>query len=291
MSDVTDSLLATLGDKPPGVRALQGTFVSGSTTGCLVDVSGSRIPAILGTSFLPEVNEIVWLWNIGERFFIMGPAAIKPSQGVVTAVASGLATLTSSVGTTVVAPYTGTTPTVGQTMKLLWHGGPFAMLMSTSPAGGTPPPPPGATPTTHTDYFYAVDAGSYGSGRWWTNQVWASDNNLGAWFYGSKINDTIPASAVVSSIQIYVSAQQISGSAPNFALHPYYTNPGTSPSYASVTAVGVTPGWVSLPAGFGSALKSGGGYAGVGVDHGGYNIFNSLAADAQSGRLCIVSTY
>jgi hypothetical protein len=290
--DVSDALLAALGNNPPGARILQATFVSATPTGCLVDISGNRVPATTGTSWLPEVNEVVWVWVVGDRFFIMGPAAIKPDQGVVQSVTSGLVTLTSSLGTTVVAPYDGTTPSAGQSMKLLWHGGPFAMLMSTSPAGGTPPAPSGGGGVAHADEFAAGDAGSYGSGRWWTPQVYASDNNLGAWFYGTTIADTIPASAVISKVEIYVSAQQISGAAPNFAVHGYATKPGGSPSLSTVGAVGIGgTGWVTLPTSVGNALKHGGTAYGVGLNHGGYNILSSLAQDGYSGRLRISSTY
>lgn len=294
MTELSDAVLGAFAQAPPGVRVLQATFVSASTTGCLVDISGNRVPATLGTSWLPEVNEVVWLWVIGDRFFIMGPAAIKPDQGVVQSVTSGLVTLTTSLGTTVICPYAGTTPSAGQSMKLLWHGGAFAMLMSTSPAGNTPPPAPAPSATTHADEFPAIDAGSYGSGRWWTPQVYASDSNLGAWFYGSKISDTIPAAASIQKVELYVSPQQISGSAPNFAVHPYQTNPGVSPALSTVGAVGVGPGWVDLGSvgvAIGNALKAGGGSFGVGLNHGGYNIFSSLAQDGYSGRLRITSIY
>lgn len=288
-----DALLTALHSTGPGgTKISQATFVSASASGCVVDYPTSRIPAALGTSFVPEVGEVVWVWNIDDRYFVMGPASPKPSTGTVVSVdGAGLATLTTNLGTTVVSPYVGSAPSAGQVMKLLWHGGPFAMLMSTSPPANTPPDPPTTPVITHTDIFPALDAGSYGSGRWWTSQVWASDNNLGAWFYGTKIADTIPAAAVVQSIEIYASAAQISGSAPNFALHPYGSKPGGSPSFSSATAVGTSGGWTPLPLAFGQSLRAGSSSAGVGVAHGGYNIFNSLAADGMSGALRIVSTY
>jgi hypothetical protein len=295
--DYTDALLRALQGRAK-VKILQGTFVAQSTFGCTVDVgvgsSSSRIPAFLGTSFLPEINEPVWVWNIDKQWFVMGPVASKPDRGTVVSVASGLVTLTSSLGTTVICPYTGTTPSAGQTMKLLWHGGPFAMLMSTSPAGNTAPPAPGGGATTHQDVFMANDAGSYGpipSGRWWTSQVYASDNNLGAWFYGTKTADTIPAGATIQKVEIYISPSLISGSAPNFAVHGYSANPGSSPSMATVAAVGISGGWITLPSSIGNNLKAGGGYLGVGLNHGGYNILHSLAEDGWSGALRITSTY
>lgn len=291
MVDVSSAILAALNTGGKGVRLMQATFVSASATGCLVDIQNNRVPAVLGTNWLPEVGEVVNLWVIDDWYLIMGPAAVKPDQGTVQSVSSGLVTLLTSIGTTVVAPYAGTTPSAGQVMKLLWHNGPFAFLMSTSPTPATAPPAPTTGATTHSDVFMPIDAGSYGSGRWWTPRVWASDSNLGAWFYGTKTADTIPATAAMQRVEIYISPAQISGSAPNFAVHGYATNPGAAPSMATVSAVAIAGGWITLPTSIGNNLKSGGGYLGVGVAHGGYNILHSLAEDGFSGALRITSTY
>lgn len=287
-----DALLAALNTTGPGsVKVSQATFVSVSSTGCLVDYPGSRIPASLGLSFVPEVGEVVWVWNIDDRYFVMGPAAPKPSTGTVVSVDSGLVTLTSNLGTTVVAPYVGSAPAAGQVMKLLWHGGPFAMLMSTSPAPAAPPSVAGPGVGTHVDAFPAIDAGSFQS-RWWTPQVRAGDTNLGAWFYGSKISDTIPSTAVVLRVQLFLSVYSASGSNPNFATHPHQLKPGGSPSLTTFSSsISAGTGDVDLPTTVGDALKAGGTAAGVGVNHGGNNIFNSLASDGLSGRLLITSVY
>jgi hypothetical protein len=169
------------------------------------------------------------------------------------------------------------------------------MLMSTSPAGNTAPGGAVGTASSHTTVFTALDAGSFGpgtSGRWWTPQVYASDSNLGAWFYGSKISDTIPATALTQRVELYVgSASQISGSAPNIAVHGYGSKPAGAPTLSTIAAVGIAPGWVTIPSSIGDALKAGGGAAGVGLNHGGYNILPSLTQDGMSGALRITSVY
>lgn len=290
MSSLSDEVLRQLGGKST-IRPLVGTFVSASATGYVIDVGGGRIPAAPGSLYLPEVNESVWVWFIDGSPFVMGPTVPKPDRGTVASVASGIVSLTTSLGQ-VSAPYTGTTPSAGQIMKLAWHGGPMASLMSTSPAGNTAPPAPGGGTSSHVDTFTAVDSGSFGSGRWWTAQVYASDSNLGAWFYGTKISDTIPASAAVQKTEIYVPpGSQISGSAPNFATHTYASKPGGAPSLPVAAAVGIAPGWVVLPNSIGIALKRGGGSLGVGLNQGGYNILRSLAQDGQSGAIRITSVY
>jgi hypothetical protein len=289
--DVSSALLTAIASGGAGVRVLQATFVSATSTGCLVDIQGNRVPATTATAFLPEVGEIVWLWAIDDRFFIIGPAATKPDQGTVQSAASGLVTLTTSLGTTVTCPYEGPAPAAGQVMKLLWHNGAFAFLMSTSPSPVAPPPAPSTGATTHQDQFNTIDAGSYGS-RWFTSQIWGSDHNLGAWFYGSKISDTIPSSAVIQRVQLWVPpGSQISGSAPNFAVHPHQTKPASAPALSTVAAVGITGGYVDLPVSVGNALKNGGGSYGVGLNHGGYNILLSRDQDPATGQLIITSTY
>ncbi|MFF9565723.1 hypothetical protein ACF1AJ_20410 [Leifsonia sp. NPDC014704] len=291
MSDESEVLLKLIGAKSR-VRVLQGTFVAAAASGYTVDVGGGRIPADLGTAYLPEVNEIVWVWAIDDKYFVMGPVTPKPDRGTVVSVASGIATLTTALGT-VTAPYSGSTPSAGQVMKLAWHGGPFASLMSTSPPPPAPPAPPAPATTTHVDDFYAIDAGSYRAGSgWWTPQVRAGDTNFGAWFYGTKIADTIPATAQIKRVLLYLSPASIGGANPNYALHPHPSKPGGAPALTTFTSgLPATTGDLDLPTSVGDALKAGGGSAGVGINHGGNSIFNSLAADGLSGRIRITSVY
>lgn len=296
MTDPTPTLGRILDGKSK-VRPLVGTFVSFDGTGYVVDVGGGRIPASLGSAYMPVVNESVWVWFVDGQPFVMGPTVPKPSSGTVVSVASGLVTVSTVLGNSVM-PYASTlSPTAGQIVNIVWNGsapsGGFATdVMSTSPAGGVAPAGPGGGPVTRSNQFIPLDAGSYRSGDgWWSPQVRAGVTNLGGWFYGTQIPDTIPASASILSVQLFVSPAQISGDAPNFAVHPHATKPGGAPSLSSSTPVGVAPGWVGLPVGFGNALKAGGGSYGVGVNHGGNNIFKSMAQDGQSGALLITSVY
>jgi hypothetical protein len=272
------------------VTPLVGTFVSASPSGCVIDVGGGRIQARFGSDYLPEVNEVVNIIWINDSPYMMGPVGAKAGQGTVVSVASSLVTLTTDYGT-VTCPYGGDAPSAGQIMKITWRAGPFAVaVMSTSPAPNIPPPPPQAATSTHQDVFTALDAGSFNT-RWWTGDVRADNSDIGAWFYGSKINDTIPVTAVGQQLQVFVSASMIYGNPPNFGLHSNQTRPAGAPTITSITPVGVSPGWVTLPTSWIDSLKSGGGSAGIGVAHGGENLFRSLAADGQSGALRIVSSY
>lgn len=119
--------------------------------------------------------------------------------------------------------------------------------------------------------------------------MWASDSTVGAWFYGSKIADTL-GGANVSRIEIWISAAQLFGANPNIGYHGYKTKPGSMPTINAATPIAVRDGsWVQLPTSFGQFLASNNG--GIGTLHGGYNKFRSLAQDARSGALRITSTY
>ncbi|WIA99752.1 hypothetical protein [Curtobacterium sp. MCBA15_012] len=277
--------------KKSTVTAFVGRFVSATATGCFVDVGGGRVPAQFGSDYLPEVNEPVNVLFINGAPFMMGPVGAKPGKGTVQSVSASVVTLDTAYGE-VVCPYNqGVTPSTGQVMRIGWREGPFAeAVMSTSPKPADPPPAPGGGATTHADVFTALDAGSF-NGRWWTAQVRADDSDLGCWFYGSKISDTIPAGARIQAVQVYVSADRIYGNPPIFGVHPYQSNPGGAPTLGALSPIPVAPGWATLPTGFGDVLKAGGGSAGVGVAHGGFNIFRSLAQDGQSGALRITSVY
>lgn len=293
MTVQADLLLKLINEKTK-VRSLVGTFVSAAQASCQIDVGGGRIPARLGSGYLPEVNEAVTVWVFDDdTAFVMGPTLTKAASGTVTSVSAGLVTLSTDFGD-VVAPYFGGTPAAGQVMGLRWHGGPQALgVLSTSPTPPTPPDPPSGDPSTssHVDTFQTIDAGSFNRYGWLQQQVWASDSYFGAWFYGSKIADTIPTDAAISKVEIYLSIESLFGNAPNFGLHAYQSRPSGQPAYTSVQPLAPSPGWVQLPTGWGDALKDSGGQFGVGVNHGGKNIFRSRAQDGMSGALRITSTY
>lgn len=265
-----------------------------TSTGFTIVINGQgTLSAYAGSDYLPAVGESVRVWFVDGVAFLMGPSNPKPAQGTVVSAAAGLVTLSTTLGN-VICPYASTlTPTGGQVMQIVWGNGPFAVaVLSTSVASATAPSGSGGGAITHVDSFTALAAGSYQS-RWWTSQVYDSSTNEGLWFYGSKIADTLPAPAVIARVQLYASPAQLQGASPIFGLHPYQSQPAGAPAAVTsgtTVAVGGT-GWVDLPVTFGNALKAGGGQFGIGTNHGGYNIFKSLAQDGQSGALQITSTY
>ncbi|TAJ46366.1 MAG: hypothetical protein EPO52_17690 [Herbiconiux sp.] len=263
-----------------------------------VDTAGGRITtAIPVTSYLPVVNEPVALWWLDGTPYVIGPMTSKAGEGTVVTVAGGLVTLDTDFGT-VKVPYSSTlTPSSGELWKLMWQGGGYAVSkMSTSPPTVVPLPPP-APPgqvKAHEDVFRANQSGSFrtsgGAAAWWTDQVWSADSHVGAWFYGTKIRDTIPATAVIQTVEVYAPIASVQvNAASNVAVHGDLSK-GGAPSFGASYPTTLN-GWTQLANTVGELLRSGGGAAGIGINHGGYLAFKSLTEDALSGAIRIRSIY
>jgi hypothetical protein len=288
------SVLLDLAKKSP-VNVWPATFVGLDDDGWVLcdikngDASG-RVPAQVWTPYRPEVGERVFVVSVNGAFFLVGPAMPKPAQGTVKSVGSSVVTLDTDMGSVQATYDAGTTLSVSQEVKLLWSGGAHVVGILTAPA---PPPPPPAPPEPvkrrHVDVFQPVDAGSFSGGRWWQPQPWASDSTLGAWFYGSKIRDTLQG-APVSKVEIWSTLASRMGSLPNFGIHPHASKLAGGPAITSATPIAPpNGGWLTLPTGFGQQLANAVG--GIGLAHGGFNKFRSLSDDPQSGALRITSTY
>lgn len=276
-------------DGKSNARIVLGYFRGLDGLRAIVDFGDGRVPADLAMGVLPEINDAVFILLIdGKAPLVFGWTVPKPGQGTVTSVDGDFATVHTDLGD-VVAPF-GFTVSEGDLVKLYWNDGPFIISpMSTTPTPGVDPGAPGGGGGSFAPEFAAIDSGSWRGGRYWTPFVRAGDTNLGVWIQGTKIRDTVPANAVIDSLEIWSSPSgSPSGSAPIFALHTLTSLSGP-PAFGPQTAVPVpsSPNWVPLPTSWGDLLKAGGGYYGVGVNHGGNTIFNSLAADGRSGALRI----
>lgn len=276
-------------------QVLVGKFVEPSGVESVVDVGGTRltVPSVGETFALP--NEKVRLLRTQQATFLLGPAQPRSTSGIVTAGGSPRCTVEYPPGsgvTQMMGYPVGTTPDVGDLVLIDWgSGGTVSQIVTAFPDSVTVPEAPTPLPTgKQTLTFTALDSGNYQNGNWWTNEVWASDNNHGAWFYGSKIKDTIPDTATISKVEIYLPAYSTFGDPPNFRTHTHATRPAGAPSYtATVTALSsARSGWVSLPTSVGDFLKANTG--GTGMRQGGYTKYRGTQTDAQSGALRITYT-
>jgi hypothetical protein len=137
--------------------------------------------------------------------------------------------------------------------------------------------------------FQAIGSGSFGT-RWFSNNVFSSDSNTGAWFYGNQINDTLSNTAVITSVEIHVSIRDVIASGTsNVGHHASPSQPAGNVTVTGTSAVQLVNGWNRLPTTIGDYLKAN--YGGIGIAHGHYLIFQGTQADpALSGRLRIRGT-
>lgn len=286
----TERLLELIGKKST-VELVVGTFVGMSNGKALVDVNQSRFPASLFDGQIPAVNDPVHVLSLDGRWLMVGPTRAKPRVGTVVTVSSPNVSILTSQGT-ISAIIGGATPGSGDRVLIDWtEDGPVSGLrLANTPVAPVPPPDPGGGGATIKEAtFRAVDAGSTdrGAARWWQAQPWASNSTYGAWFYGSQIKDTIPATATFVSMEIYINRVQDSGSAPNFTLHTLPVKTGVPPMSGPL-AWDPANGWNTVPNnGWFAALIAGGAYYGIGLNQGGFNKFASLAEDGFSGALRI----
>lgn len=268
-----------------------GRYVGNAGINALVDLGDQRVPVQFATPWVPSVNEPVWVDSIDGVLRLTGPTTPKPGVGVILTITGTIALVRTDFGDfSMPAAPSDPMPTSGDTVGISWSSQPWCTLLVDVPDPGAPPPNPGGGGgQVMSAEFRAVDAGTtHSNGDWWQAEVWAAENNVGAWMYGTAIKDTIPASAAFVSLEIYVNYNQRYGNSPNWALHNLASKSGV-PSFGGSTPWAPGEGWQTPPdaAGWFNALKAGGSHWGVGVNHGGFNKFASRTQDGATGALRI----
>lgn len=273
-----------------------GVYVGNDGNTALVDMGDQRVPVAFATAWVPEINEPVYVDTIDGVSRLVGPTKPKPGMGVVVTVSGDYVTVMTDFGDFVM-PYAAPevdapAPSSGDSVGIDWSSGPKCYRLSTSPDPVAPPPDPGGGGglQTFTQEFRAVDAGTtHPNGDWWQREVWAADGNVGAWFFGNQIRDTIPSGAEFVSLEVSINRIQRFGSAPNWALHDLERKSGTPGFFNQVPWHPGGNDWQTPPnaGSWFDALKGGGNARGIGLNRGGYNKFASLAQDGRSGALRI----
>ena len=283
-----DAILA--GDDSPRLNVRKATFVGVVDGFAQVDMGDSRFVCDFGSGYIPNVGEIVRVWTVGDQHFVF-PSGPRPAAGTVLTVSETTVTVQTLTGNLTI-PFLAAAPASGDRVGIVWsEDGPWcAGKLSSTPPPPTPIPEPGGGMTQRSAVFRAIDAGTanQGSANWWQPQPWASETTLGGWFYGGQIKDTIPAAARFVSMEFYASWQSRYGGAPRWGVHRLPFKSGVLAVDGAAEWV-PAQGWNSLPwAGdWFNALKTGGPYYGIGLQHGGWNKFSSLAEDGMSGALRI----
>lgn len=279
----------------PEQQNLAATFVSqsGAIAQVLQPGGAATIPARMTTQYPIIPGDPVRLARKNGELVVLGPTKSRDATGKIISAGATTCVVEYPSGSGVLAtmPFNSAyTPVANDIVLIDWSakGGVVVAELTELPTFTTPSPSGSAgAQTYHPEPFTALQSGSFRNGAWWTTDVYSSINNIGAWFYGSKIKDTIPDSATILSARIYLPRREVLASgSPMLGRHPSATRPAGTVvvSATSAIAAGAT-GWTSIPTSLIDNLKSSTG--GIGFDHGGYTIWHGVSTDGLSGALDI----
>lgn len=278
------------------VDVLTARYVGVNTDGTVrVDFGTGPVSVYSAGVYTPLPGAFVRVVRVDTVTLMVGPVAPMSPYGRVTATGSPNLTVQLPDSTKVQVPRVLTygTPAVNDDVLIDWSaGGIIVGKVSGVPVSDYLPPVAQGPSGQFMVDFRATDSGSQpgsgasGSGTWSTDQVYASDNMLGAWTYGSAIADSIPDNARITSCEIFM--QQVGGAggyAPLIGVHSLPSKSGVLTVGDPVAIPGGT-GWKPLPLAVADVLKTGAAF-GLGFRHGGYWIFSARSADPSSGLLRI----
>jgi hypothetical protein len=292
----TDLIAGALAEIPNVDLGVLGTFAGSQGSLAKVDVDGVRLTVPMVGQNWPILGDTVRLLRVGKQTLLLGPTLARPTVGRVSATGSPRVTVEYPAGsgvTQLMGYPKGASPVVNDVAVIDWSSGGTVVAFVTAAAGlvapTDPTPPKGAQ--QFRQVFTALDSGSYAKGGGLqANDVYASASRRSLWVYGSKIADSIPDSARIDAIGIYLPLlSDQAGNRPMLGTHGNASMPSTSPTIANLTSIANPSGGVPLPTSFGDLLKTGAAM-GVGADGAGYAIFRGTQKDGQSGALDITYT-
>jgi hypothetical protein len=279
----------------PDVKVLTAQFVSANADGTvLVDFGAGAVQIYSAGFYTPLPGAFVRTLRVNGLTLMLGPVQPRSAYGRVTATGTPKLTLLLPDGSTVQLPYVVsayTAPALDDDVLISWaDGGVIVGKVTEVPLSNYLPAPSGGGGSAGGSFsteFVADASGSFQSGQWWRDDVWCSDGNIGAWFYGTAVADTIPDGAVIGSVALLVNEtyNEYPGSLATIGTHGLTSRSGT-PAIAGAHGIAAGSGWRALPVAYGNALKTGAAF-GLGTNHGGYHKFSARTADANSGRLRI----
>jgi len=208
LADSEDELILKLLDDKSNVNRYVGTYRGLAGIKFLVDVGGSRIPCDSFSSYLPMINERVWVFFFDGAPFVMGPAVPRPAEGTIVSIGSGLAVVSTAIGNVQARYGSATGLAAGTAVKLVWANGAYILpIVTASVVAPTVPPAPGGEGGQKVAELKATDSGQFNT-RWQNNAPRASDNVMGAWAYGGA---RLPAGSAPISGQIYLPRRSEAG--------------------------------------------------------------------------------
>lgn len=264
-----------------------------------VQIGDGTITVRYATRYRPRPGEGVILTFFGNQVRITGPTAARDSVGKITAVhaSTGLVDVTCD-GKSYSMPYTqsyenqsntagGLGPLVGDTVSINWDGTAYVIDKLTATVVAPDIPPLTSSQRRFTRTFAPTQSGSYTSAKnKWTGRttdLFCDSAHQAAWFYGTKLKDTLKNAALIESVEIYLSLRTKKGVEPSIGRHSDASEQAGGVSLSDLAVRG-WKGWIPLPTAWGDDWRVNVG--GVGIT-GGSSIYRGIGTDHQSGHLRI----
>lgn len=238
-------------------RSLTAVFVGMVGPLARVNVQGSTVDVRCDGWNPPIPGMPVRVDVTNGQMRVTGPALTLPARAeVLEDIDSGTkARITDGVSEwvlPVMAPYV---PVPTDVVVVNWQSGHVLGEEAAAPVQEKPSETPPESAPFDNLLIQAAQSGKYDLdwGNWWGgSEVWASNNNHGAWFYAGRFGAL--AGAQIGSMEIYLPLISAVGSCA-IGLHTDSAFPGGPPNILGPIPLDQRGGWVSLPAEWGATLR------------------------------------
>lgn len=244
----------------PDVSSSVGVFVGSVGSLARVTTQGATIDIRCDGWSPPTPGMPVRVETVNGLMRVVGPSQALPARGTVVASVAGGTRATVDAGGSlytlpVMAPYS---PIPSDTVIINWITGHVLGEEAAAPEVETP----GSVGSGGTAFsnllIQPAASGKYDENwsNWWSPpEVWASDNNKGAWFYSGRFSAL--AGATLTKAEFCFPTPIRSVGAAYIGLHDYPSQPGGNPTINELTylAPGQRSGWYTLPAGWADYLR------------------------------------
>lgn len=276
-------------------RSVTGVFVGMVDGLARVNVQGATVDVRCDGWNPPLPGMPVRVDVTNGQMLVVGPAQTLPGRAeVLEDIDSGTKARVSAGGQEwilpVMAPYV---PIPGDRVILNWAS--EGHVLGEEAAVPEVVVPPEQSPGRVSFENLLIQAGGSGKfdlnyNNWWGSDVWASNNNVGGWFYLGRFSAL--AGADITRVEIFLPPPHRAVGAAFIGLHGHAGLPGGNPGITNLIPLPVRSGWVELPTEWGAHLRDNPGH-GVGVTSGaGDNRWPGVgqAGGGQSGWLRFAGT-
>lgn len=277
----------------PRVNSFTGTFIRMDGLLAVVNLNETQIKVRCDGWNPPIQGQHVRLESIDGAVRVVGPAQTAQAEGVVQSVSGSVVTVL--VGETAFKfrfLESPTPPTSGDTVIIDWASGTVLGKAGVGPPTPEQPPAPGGGGTPFSDLVIQSVTSSRFDTRWWGNgDLWASNANVGAWFYANAFT-ALAGVTSFSRVEVFLPLQSQRGNA-SIGIHPHPATPAGGPGIGSLVSLplGGRNGWVALPNEWGAHFRDNPSHGvGVTAPGGGYTQWVGRPTNHLSGALRFAGT-